>query len=194
MASGEAVGVKLIRQRARGTPGTKRAAASDAALSGPNGVPAVLTMPSGRPVSSMRKSNDTGGAFPSRPAPASQPMVGLGIGASRAITATPSQLADPGTQFTSTRPDAAVLCEPPNSGVLIIGGGAIWPGAETETRTPSTPAMIKAIGRFLMSRKLACKCYPGKSATYTAVRPYSCLVTGWLDDSPPSTAIAWPLT
>ena len=30
--------------------------------------------------------------------------------------------------------------------------------------------------------------------TYTAVRPYSCLVTGWLDDSPPSTAIAWPLT
>ncbi len=33
-------------------------------------------------------------------------------------------------------------------------------------------------------------CRPG----HTAVLPYSCFVTGWLDDSPPSTAIAWPLT
>jgi len=29
---------------------------------------------------------------------------------------------------------------------------------------------------------------------YTAVLPYSCLVTGWLDERPPSTAMAWPLT
>ena len=27
-----------------------------------------------------------------------------------------------------------------------------------------------------------------------AVLPNSCRVTGWLDDSPPSTTIAWPLT
>ena len=34
----------------------------------------------------------------------------------------------------------------------------------------------------------------GSEVAQTAVLPYSCLITGWLDDSPPSTAIAWPLT
>lgn len=40
----------------------------------------------------------------------------------------------------------------------------------------------------LMLPRLSC------ARRYTAVRPYSCLVTGWLDESPPSTAIACPLT
>ena len=33
-----------------------------------------------------------------------------------------------------------------------------------------------------------------RASSHAAVLPYSCRVTGWLDERPPSTAIAWPLT